>query len=337
MAWSADDVARCSEAEEPEIVRQAVPLLADLEKRLADPQRILDRVLDHAPREADPYYAKENPYFQSIVQAAKSMSRKETSYAKGRKGYLAVPNAWSFSAYGNNAFDMAWSMLTPQSPLRHHPILLSNALSLLDTIAHQHTNGDFNIDRTAVYGRDGNINRFCLAPVLDAWWHLREAYPDLLPPAKQAELENGLKRLADHQLTDYGLARLKRESHVKFPAYPNMDVHHILIMEFAHRLWGNPQYAKERDAFVKILDSAVYPMGAFTYINTQNECFTYHHLDVVYSARFWKLTGNPTTLAMLRRTTAYYPYNVEPAGMPEYYSDACWKHYWGGGGPSGPT
>jgi len=107
-------------------------------------------------------------------------------------------------------------------------------------------------------------------------------------------------------------------------------------MEFAHRIWKDERYAREVDAFVKLLDSAVYPRGAFAYVNTQNECFVYHHLDVAYSARYWQLTGNPTTLAMLKRTTNYYPYNVEPAGMPEYYTDACWKHYWGGGGPWGP-
>jgi hypothetical protein len=336
LAWSADDIQRCLEAEEIEIVRQAGPLLVELKARLAEPRRLLDRIGEQAPREADPYRAGENPYFKSIVGVAQSMSRKEATYPKGRKGYLAVPNAWTFSSFGNNLFDMVWSMTTPQSPLRHHPVLLANALNLLDTIAHQHTDGDFNIDRTAIYGRDPNINRFCLAPALDAWWQLRQAYPELLLPAKQAELEAGLKQLADYQLTDYGLARLEKEPHVKFPAYPNMDVHHILIMEFAHRLWGDPQYAKERDAFVKLLDSAVYPMGAWTYVNTQNECFVYHHLNVVYSARFWKLSGNQATLAMLKRTIPFYPYNVEPAGMPEYYTDACWKHYWSGGGAAGP-
>jgi hypothetical protein len=336
LAWSADDVQRCLEAEELEIVRESGLVLADLRLRLSNPRGILDRILERAPPEGDPYQAGRNPYFKSIVSVAQGQSRKETMYAKGRKGYRAVPNAWTFASFGNSLYDLVWSMTTPQSPLRHHPVLLANALNLLDTIAHQHTDGDFNIDRTAIYGSDGNINRFCLAPALDAWWRLKQSYPDLLPAAKQADLEAGFKRLADYQVTDYGLARLKREPHVKFPAYPNMDVHHILIMELAHRLWGNPQYARERDTFVKILESAVYPMGAFAYVNTQNECFVYHHLNVLYSARFWKLTGKPATLAMLRRTVPFYPYNVEPAGMPESYTDACWKHYWGGGAAAGP-
>jgi len=334
--WCAADVARCLEADEGEIVRQAPLFLEGLEKLVGQPQNLLGRVQDAPPPEEDRFTAAENPYFQSMIRVAQGFAKKESTWPKGRQGYESIPNAWTFAGMGNNVYDLVWSLGAPRSPLRHHPMLLAGALSRLDTIAHQHTAGDFNIDRTAIYGSDHNINRFCLAPTLDAWWQLRRAYPDLLPPAKQADLEAGLKRLADYQLTDYGLARLEQEPHVKFPAYPNMDVHHILIMEFAHRLWGDPQYARERDAFVKILDAAVYPDGGFAYINTQNECFVYHQLNVVYSARFWQLTQNPVTLAMLRRTKEFYPYNVEPAGMPEYYTDACWKHYWGGGHAAGP-
>jgi hypothetical protein len=160
---------------------------------------------------------------------------------------------------------------------------------------------------------------------LDAWWELSQAYPELLPEAKRADLEAGLRRLVEFQVTDYGTPRLARESHEKHPAYPNMDVHHILIMELAHRVWRDPRYAHERDRFVRILDGATHPMGAWAYINTQNECFVYHHLNVLLSARYWQLSDNPVTLAMLRRTIPFYPYNVEPAGMPEYYTDACWK------------
>ncbi|MDD4873313.1 MAG: hypothetical protein PHR77_22380, partial [Kiritimatiellae bacterium] len=336
LEWCHNDIQRCLQAEELEIVQQAKSLMTDLKKRLSDQENILKHVLDNAPVEDDPFHAEQNPYFKSVIKVAEGASRKETVYAKGHKGYLATSNAWSFASFGNALFDAAWSLTTPQSTLRHHPVLLANALNLLDLIAHQHTEGDYNVNRTAIYGYDPNINRFCLAPTLDAWYLLSKSYPNLLPPAKQADIESGLKQLVEFQRKTYGLERLEKNSHEKFPAYPNMDVHHILIMEFAHRFWGDPEYAHERDAFVKILDSAVFPMGAFTYINTQNECFVYHHLNVVYSARYWKLSGNPITLTMLKRTIPFYPHNVEPAGMPEYYTDACWKHYWGGGGADGP-
>lgn len=336
LDWCADDAMRLLESEEHDLVAQVPVLLDDLKKRVADSQAVLKHVSDKVPQEKDSLDSENNPYFKSVVTEARNWARSERLWVKGRKGYLSVPSAWSFAGFGNHCFTIAWSMTRPKSPLHHDPMLLRNALNLVDLIAHQHTDGDFNIDRTAIYGSDPNINRFCLVPALDAWCELEAAYPDLLPAAKRADLLAGLKRLADHQVTDYGLARVAKKAHVKQPAYPNMDVHHILIMELAYRLWHDEVYAKERDAFVKILDSAVYPMGAWAYTNTQNECFVYHHLNVVYSARYWKLSGNPVTLAMLKRTIPFYPYNVEPAGMPEYYTDACWKHYWGGGAAPGP-
>lgn len=337
LAWCADDIQRYREAEELELVQKVPALLAALDRRLADPQSVLSHVLPRRPEEADRLGWDKNRFFRSVVRGVQPWVESERWWPKGRRGYQAIPDAWSFRTFGNTVFALVWSISRPASPLRHHPQALTNALNLLDTIAHQHTEGDFNVDRTAVYGRDPNINRFCLAPALDAWAELEAAYPDLLPEPWQAELEAGFKRLVDYQVAEYGTAQLARRPDIKQPAYPNMDVHYVLIMELAYRRWKLPQYAAERDAFLRILESAVYPDGAFTYLHTQNECFPYHGLTVAYLARYWLLSRDARALAILRKTIPYYPYNVEPAGMPEYYTDPCWKHQWAGGDPIGPA
>jgi hypothetical protein len=336
LEWCAADIRRSLEAEEFATVERAPKAMDDLARRLADPRAVLGRVLDRRPEQRDTLDIPHNPYVQSILGVVRHQTKLQRATPKGRKGFESISNAWSFAGLGNTFFENVWMITRPQSPLRHDPTVLANALGVLDTIAQQHTDGDFNVGRVAIHGRDTNINRFCLAPTLNGWLLLREAYPDLLPPGKTAELEAGLKQLADFQLTDYGLARLAREPHEEFPAYPNMDVHYLLIMEFARRLWGEEPYARERDAFVKLVQTALYPRGAFAYINTQNECFVYHQINVVFLARYWQLTGDKGVLDSLRRTIPYYPYNVEPAGMPEYYTDACWKHYWSGGSVAGP-
>jgi ElaB/YqjD/DUF883 family membrane-anchored ribosome-binding protein len=336
LRWCADDVQRYLAAEEHDLLLKAPPMLAALRALVDRPEQVLSHVADVAPEEGDPLRYEANPYFQEIIRVTERRARKERFWPKGREGYVAIENAWKFSGMGNRLYTKVWSITRPASPLRHHPMLLRNALNLLDTIAQQHTEGDFNIDRTAIYGRDPNINRFCLAPTLNAWCELLELYPGLLPEAKRKEIEAGLKVLVDYEVETFGLERIASKPHIELPTYPNMDVHHILIVQFAHQLWGEPQYAKERDAFVDMLAKAVYPDGAFTYIYTQNECFVYHHLNVTFSARFWQLTKNPKTLAMLRKTIPYYPYNLEPAGVPEYYTDACWKHYWSGPKAAGP-
>lgn len=336
LRWCADDVQRYLEAEEHDLLLRAPEMLAALEALAGRPEHVLSHVADAAPEEGDPLHYEKNPYFQKIVEVSQPRSRREQVWAKGRKGYLSIDNAWQFSGMGNRLYTNVWSVTRPASPLRHNPMLVRNSLNLLDTIAQQHTDGDFNTDRTAIYGRDPNINRFCLAPTLNTWCELLENYPELLPEAKRKEIETGLKVLVDYEVETYGLKRLASKPHIKLPTYPNMDVHHILIVQFAHQLWGEPQYAQERDAFVELLSKAVYPDGAFTYIFTQNECFVYHHLNVTFSARFWQLTKNATTLEMLRKTIPFYPYNLEPAGVPEYYTDACWKHYWAGPKAAGP-
>ena len=337
LDWTLQDLKRALACDELEVVRSAKPVLADLQKRLEEPQRVLGKVLAQAPDEGDPLDSQRNPHFKSVIEAIRPQSRAEQWWPKGQEGYRSISDAWTFRRLGDESFAEVWAATRPKSPLRHHPMLVRNALNLFDVIAHQHTDGDFTVNRTAAHGRDMNINRFCLAPALDAWCELRQAYPELLPPTRSADIEAGLKRLVNFQVNEHGLARLARRPDLRFPAYPNMDVHYILIMERAHELWKEPQYAKERDAFVKLLQSALYPMGAFTYVNTQNECFVYHHLDVLYAARYWKLSGDAAVLDLLKKTEPYYPYNVEPAGMPEYYTDACWKHYWGRGDSTGPA
>ena len=336
LTWCVADVRRGLEADELAIVAQADTLLADLARRAGQTSRVIGHVRDRGNQEPDTLDVEHNPYFKGCADVVRAQSRADRTWAKGRKGYEAISNAWDFRTLGDSVYETLWVATRPHSPLRHHPRAITNALSLFDTIAHQHTAGDFNIDRTAVFGRDPNINRFCLAPTLDAWLLLKAAYPELLPPAKQAEIEAGLKVLADYQVTEYGTVRLAKEPYVKFPTYLNMDVHHILIMEFARRLWGQSPYAAERDAFLQGVLRAVYPDGAWPYINSQNECFIYHLVDVDLLARYWKLSGDPAVLAVLRKTVPFYPDNVEPAGMPEYYTDPCWKHYWGGGAPHGP-
>ena len=204
LEWCAKDVRRLLRADEIEIVRQAEPMLAAIGRRLDEPRQVLDRVCER-PQEGDPFQAASNPFFNSVVEHIRPAAKAERWWAKGRQGFRSIPDAWSFRHMGDEAYAMVWAITRPQSSLRRHPMLLTNALNVLETIAHQHTEGDFNVDRTAAHGRDANINRFCLAPALDAWWELTAAYPDLLPQPQCADIERGLRRLVEYQVTDHGL------------------------------------------------------------------------------------------------------------------------------------
>jgi hypothetical protein len=56
---------------------------------------------------------------------------------------------------------------------------------------------------------------------------------------------------------------------------------------------------------------------------------------VAHLARYWQLTGSELARDTVVKSRPYYPYNVEPGGVPEYYTDCFWKHYWAGVSPIG--
>jgi hypothetical protein len=198
-----------------------------------------------------------------------------------------------------------------------------------------HRGGDLNVSRTGgkgMPGQDPNINRFCFVPAFEAYLLLRETWPDLVPPGKRKEWEASARVVAGFQLKTYG-EKVDRHG---AGWYPNMDVHYLLLMELASRILGEPRWHAEAERFLKLIANSIYPDGAFTYHGRQNECFVYHEINVTHLARYWQLTGSKTARDLVLASAPYYPNNVEPGGVPEYYTDCFWKHYWSGASPIGP-
>ena len=276
--------------------------------------------------DANPYYANLNP------QAAK-LAAQTATYKKGEDGYLQVENAWTFRTLGEQCAVMAWALLHPRSELYHDPRLLKRLLVHFQAITQNHENGDFNPRREAVYGRDMNINRFCIAPMMDAYLMLEAEYPWVILPSKREEWREQLRVLVEYQYETYGPREPLDPERPRY--YPNMDVHHLLIMEWAYRIFGAEKYARDRDTILEWLDAALYPMGAWTYHWPQNECYVYHQLNVTFIARYYDVTGDARALELLRRSMPYYPSVHDAEGMTESYTDCSWKHYWTGASPAG--
>ncbi|MBT3377315.1 MAG: hypothetical protein HN742_04805 [Lentisphaerae bacterium] len=274
-----------------------------------------------------------NPYAQGVIGRAASVLRSKTLYKKGDEGYSQVSNAWSFSTMGNNVYAATWGLCYPESPHAADPELLIRVLRLLQAIFQNHRDGDFNPGREAVHGRDPNINRFCFVPTFEAYLLLTATYPDLLLPSKRAEWLASAREATEHQVRTYGIRARNEPPHCY---YANMDVHYMLMLELAARMFDSPRYHGEAETFCKLTADALYPDGAFSYHGFQNECFTYHQINVAQLARYWQLTGSELARDTVVKSRPYYPYNVEPGGVPEYYTDCFWKHYWSGISPIGP-
>ena len=274
-----------------------------------------------------------NPYAQGLLDRVRSVLNSKTLYKKGDEGYRQIDNAWTFSSLGNNVYAGAWGLCCPDSPHAADPELLVHVLRLMQAIFQNHRDGDFNPGREAIYGNDPNINRFCFVPTFEAYLLLSATYPDLVLPSKRAEWLASAQVATEFQIESYG-ERAKNEPPECY--YANMDVHYMLMLELAARMFNSPRYHEEAERFCKLTADVLYPDGAFSYIGFQNECFTYHQINVAHLARYWQLTGSELARDTVVKSRPYYPYNVEPGGVPEYYTDCFWKHYWSGTSPHGP-
>ncbi len=162
---------------------------------------------------------------------------------------------------------------------------------------------------------------------------LEAEYPWAIPPSKREEWRRELRTLVDYQYQTYGPREPLEPERPRY--YPNMDVHHLLIMEWAHRLFGDDRYAADRDTMLQWLDDALYPDGGWTYHWPQNECYVYHQLNVTFIARYLEATGDQRARAILRKSAGYYPLVHDGEGMTESWSDCSWKHYWTAAAPAG--
>lgn len=274
-----------------------------------------------------------NPYVVRLNAEADSLAKSCPVYKKGEEGYKQINNAWTFRTLGAESSIMAWGLLHPRSGQYGNPALLKRLLVHLQAITQNHLNGDFNPGREAIYGSDPNINRFCLAPAMDALAMLEERYPWLILPSKREEWRRELRTLVEHQYDTYGAREPLDPKRPRY--YPNMDVHHLLIMELAHRMFGDDRYAKDRDVMLQWLKDALYPNGAWTYHYPQNECYGYHQLNVTFIARYYELTRDARAREILRLSSGYYPMVHDAEGMTEHYTDCAWKHMWGAASPAG--
>ncbi len=279
--------------------------------------------------------ADANPYIASLNEQIDRFAVEPTVYKKGEEGYYQIENAWSFRGLGDSCCTMAWGLTNPRSKLYADAALVKNLFATIQCVLENQRNGDWNPGRKAIYGADPNIPRFTLGPTFDAYYQLTTRFPWLLLPAKQKEWLDEIRVCVEHQYEEYGLKTFATGAGAA-GNYPNQDVYHILHMELAHRVFGDQKYADQVKLFLDFLEATIFPMGGMIYHGTQNECFTYHNLDIVMIARYLEYTGSDQARRIIEKTVEYYPLMVEPSGRVEGYTDPSWKHYQARVSPNAP-
>lgn len=330
LDWALEDAGLAIEAE---LGKQARATLQDVLDYCARADEIIAAAGQAKHPAAVAPEADANPYCAQLNKEIVGLAQPVPGYQKGEAGYAQIPNAWTFRTLGEQCAVLAWGLLNPRSVARHDPLLLRRLLVHWQAITQDHQEGDFNPRREAVFGRDENINRFCISPAMDALLQVEAEYPWVILPSKRQEWRAQFRILTEYQYTTYGPREPLEPQRPRY--YPNMDVHHLLIMEWAHRLFGDAKYAADRDTMLQWLKDALYPQGAWTYIWPQNECYVYHQLNVTFLARYFEVTGDQRAQEILRRSRQFYPLMHDAEGMTESYTDCSWKHYWTAAAPNG--
>ena len=272
-----------------------------------------------------------NPYVERLNEQMPGLAGQTRLYPRGWEAYREIEGSWHFRTLGANAATMAWGLLDPRSDLRDDPRLLAHTLAHIQAILDNHIAGSVTPFRDS---RDWNIDRFALSPMMDALLMVYEAYPWAILPSKREAWWRETQTMVEYQAATYG-CRHYEHSPRRPQIYPNMDVHYMLIMEFARRMFDDERYAVERDRFLHFMDEGLHPMGAWTYTGMQNEVYGYHQLNTTFMARYYELTGDERARDILRRSLPYYPLVHDTEGMTEHYTDVAWKHNWGAASPAG--
>ena len=274
--------------------------------------------------------ARGNPYYCAILDGLKDVKPEP-----GLPAQLKSP--WEFAGIASRAMTMAWAASWDNSSRKGDADLIAHAAALVDFCLGQQKDGSWFYSRKWGTG-DPNSDRFALGPLMDAVWWLRRL-PGTEPNWKR--WETPLRELVEFQYTHWG--RYKEMGFTNNVAwgssagvYPNQDVFHLYEMAVAHEFWGEKKYLDEARETLGALEAHLRPDGGLNYIGPETEIPCYHDLNVVWIARYYRLTGDERARNLLANTVNYYPLAYSNEGRPEYYTDCWWKHYWSDGAACGP-
>lgn len=310
LVWALEETAALAEAG---MFDRAVALLEDVRTGLSRPlgQRRT------APENLFPKIPvpERNPALQFTNELRKLVDSTER-YPKGKAGDVTktAGGGWRFPKIAGEGRLLAEWLCHPQSPLADDATLVAPMLRRFSAVYEYLVPGS---SRLADFGMCSTLEEMYLL--------VKTVYPDLILPSLKVRWEAGIACNADAVIAKCGSVFLAAEPGT---AYPNAHAHYITGLMFSSLILDRSDYRAAADGGVRLLATALFPDGGFTYIGKQNEVFTYHAVTVLELARYWQVTGSETARRVIEGTRWYYPLSIEPGGVAEYSTAAAWKHYW---------
>lgn len=246
-------------------------------------------------------------------------------YAKPQPGFVPptdITSSWTYYGVANELASIAYAAGDPRSPLRGRADLVNYCLGCVNWLLSQaDPQGAWWSPQRGLAG-DPNVNRFVLAPLLDAVRWIR-----MTPAGKSA-----WKKWNEPLARTIELQRQAYRGKVNFDGgaragghYPNQDASFALILALSADLYGRADDSQWATQMIQSISRQLLPGGGIGYIGQENEAPQYHTLNLLYLARYIELTGDETAKNLLRQTAGYWPLVCSAEGQAEYWSAPWWK------------
>lgn len=172
---------------------------------------------------------------------------------------------------------------------------------------------------------DPNINRFTLAPLLDALY-IAESIKDF--PSEKLEWKKQALVAANFQYSAYQGKVPWDWAAINYKRYPNQDAYYLLITALAYKLGGENKFERAEQETLDGLESQLMPGGGWHYIAEETESPIYHYITESIISRHFTITGSKRAAAILRASTRYWSNILSATGQPTYIADPWWKQFW---------
>jgi hypothetical protein len=215
-------------------------------------------------------------------------------------------------ALANTIDAMFWAYVNPASPFQGNPEVMARFLRR----ALFYVEGLEKMANVVLSTKRGYLDEFSLGPVSAPLREFAQLYPGLLLPSQKQQWDQGLRRVADAQLQDFG----------RFVgSYPNIDTAR------GYELLNLGLYLKDENLLQKsryimtVQKKNVYPDGGVTYIRTQNPQQGYQYTVAAYLGRYYEVTQDPEILAILKSMEWFGPVTGRSG---EWWTASNWKAMW---------
>jgi hypothetical protein len=255
-------------------------------------------------------HTQNNPYLDKAVEAGKRTVSDIPAY--GPKNPMSERDL--DCNQGQNMVRLAELLCHPQSPMKGDQKLVKPLMTRFEAA----------ID--AILNMQGRKNAYSFGSkdVMRTYAILLTVRPDLLTSPLRERAEQCFHKIAE-DIIKKNPVFLKKDSS---GSWVNGDMRYGEALMWAGILFDNKRYREAGEKTLDYVSRSFLKDGGFLYVGNVNETFTYHQENIQTLASYARFGGSTLAKRLIVESRNYYPLSIEPTGVAEYTTAACWKPYW---------